>query len=149
MNDYKKYKIIIGSESQELKEKNVTGYSWKFYIKPYKKNNLNFIKNVTVYLHETFENKVRILNKKNNFTINELGWGEFDIKIHIFLKNYDEPIIYEHFLKLFDYEGNKIVVNETVESILVKGDGNSESSDSETRRIEKCMEYVKKMSDKQ
>ncbi|KAL7753363.1 NuA4 histone H4 acetyltransferase complex and the SWR1 complex subunit [Sorochytrium milnesiophthora] len=71
-----------------------------------------FIRKVLFRLHESFENRLRVVDHPP-FHVTETGWGEFEIQIQIHLQDYAERNVkVTHLLKLFrpDEEDNATVV---------------------------------------
>ena len=58
---------------------------------------------VEYILHPTFPNPVRkIKDRDTNFRLESRGWGEFNIKVHVYLDDRDDPLKLEHWLELDD-----------------------------------------------
>ncbi|MGN6346206.1 MAG: pYEATS domain-containing protein [Candidatus Nitrosocosmicus sp.] len=73
---------------------------------------LNYIESVIYYLHPTFsQNVIRSEDKENNFMLASRGWGEFNIKVEIILKDQRKAIL-NHWLSLEDE--NDIKKNQTI-----------------------------------
>ena len=96
--------IVYGSIAFWLgkkSEQNLT-HKWCVYVRGNNNEDISyFIKEVTFTLHSTFENNVRTITKWP-YELYASGWGEFDIKITIILKDEAiKPIEFIHFLKLY------------------------------------------------
>ena len=79
--------FIYGSIAMYLGKKGQqnNSYKWCVYVRGVHNENIsNFIKEVQFTLHDSFENKVRVIPKWP-FELYETGWGEFEIKIKIFI----------------------------------------------------------------
>lgn len=161
-------KIIIGTESWDLPNSKLETHGWRFYIRgcdtplnmsnpPDKSNNLNFIRKVTVTLHETFPNPTRDLTYP--FEITERGWGEFTIHAKIYFNDKsDRCVTLSHQLKLFETETdleseNTVVKSERVETIVFRSPSRTlfdilnenvevEESDSDTAKLDQAIEWL-------
>jgi YEATS domain-containing protein 4 len=87
----------LGKKSEE----NLT-HKWCVYVRGNNNEDISyFVKEVIFTLHSTFENNVRTITKWP-YELYASGWGEFDIKINIILKDEAiKPIEFVHFLKLY------------------------------------------------
>ncbi len=101
--------FIYGSIAMYLGKKGQQNYSYKWcvYVRGVHNENIsNFIKEVQFTLHDSFENKVRVIPKWP-FELYETGWGEFEIKIKIFLVDETiKPLEVVHPLKLFPQQSH-------------------------------------------
>ena len=101
--------FIYGSIAMYLGKKGQQNYSYKWcvYVRGVHNENIsNFIKEVQFTLHDSFENKVRVIPKWP-FELYETGWGEFEIKIKIFLVDESiKPLEVVHPLKLFPQQSH-------------------------------------------
>lgn len=81
------------------KPSNIIGwYDWEVFLTP--KSALNNVNSVTYYLHKTFPNPIRMINKrKTGFKLKSRGWGEFQIKAVIEFKDGKKQTKY-HWLEL-------------------------------------------------
>lgn len=116
--------FIYGSVAINLgkKYKEQATHKWCVYVRGVNNENIsNFIKSVQFTLHETFQNKVRIVNKWP-FELYESGWGEFDVKVKIDLIDESiKPIELIHPLKFYSNQSQnskKPVVCETYDEII-------------------------------
>ena len=75
-------------------------FDWSVYLEPVDRgiNILNQIESVKYHLHPTFPDPKPITNANNNFKLDANGWGEFEIKADIKLKN-GQKITKYHWLK--------------------------------------------------
>jgi YEATS domain-containing protein 4 len=87
----------LGKKSEE----NLT-HKWCVYVRGNNNEDISyFVKEVIFTLHSTFENNVRTITKWP-YELYASGWGEFDIKINIILRDEAiKPIEFVHFLKLY------------------------------------------------
>ena len=101
--------FIYGSIAMYLGKKGQqnNSYKWCVYVRGVHNENIsNFIKEVQFTLHDSFENKVRVIPKWP-FELYETGWGEFEIKIKIFLVDETiKPLEVVHPLKLFPQQSH-------------------------------------------
>ena len=101
--------FVYGSIAMFLGRKGQQNYSYKWcvYVRGVHNENIsNFIKEVQFTLHDSFENKVRVIPKWP-FELYETGWGEFEIKIKIFLVDESiKPLEVVHPLKLFPQQSH-------------------------------------------
>lgn len=112
--------MFLGRKGQQN-----NSYKWCVYVRGVNNENIsNFIKEVQFTLHDSFENKVRIKNQWP-FELYETGWGEFDIKIKIFLVDETiKPLEVIHPLKLFPQQSHiapsskRPVINENYDEII-------------------------------
>ena len=82
-------------------------FLWTVSIKSIPSNFLNYIESVIYYLHPTFsQNVIKNDNRENNFLLASRGWGEFNIKVEIILKDQRKAIL-NHWLSLEDENGIK------------------------------------------
>jgi transcription initiation factor IIF auxiliary subunit len=104
--------IIIENTSERVVDDNdvndKTGwFLWMVSIKSIPPSFLNYIESVIYYLHPTFsQNIIRSVDKENNFLLASRGWGEFNIKVEIILKDQRKAIL-NHWLSLEDENGIK------------------------------------------
>lgn len=112
--------MFLGRKGQQS-----NSYKWCVYVRGVDNENIsNFIKEVQFTLHDSFENKVRIKSQWP-FELYETGWGEFDIKIKIFLVDESiKPLEVIHPLKLFPQQSHiapsskRPVINENYDEII-------------------------------
>ena len=81
--------IIYGSIAFNLGKKNPekekVSHKWCAYVRGVQNEDIsNFIKEVHFKLHDSFKNPERIITSWP-FELYEVGWGEFDIRIKIYL----------------------------------------------------------------
>jgi YEATS domain-containing protein 4 len=120
--------IVYGSEAHWLaKKSNASGrtHQWRVYVRgaDLKEDISYFVKKVVFFLHPTFPNPKRVVEKPP-FEITETGWGEFDILIVLYFTDPTEkPVELVHPLKLFARDGqpnqkNKPIISENYEEIV-------------------------------
>lgn len=119
--------IIYGSVAISLgkKSSDTATHKWCLYVRGNNNEDLSYlIKEVTFTLHNSFKNHIRVINK-HPFKVYESGWGEFDVKIQIALKDPNFRVIeFVHFLKLHPNSNQvssskKPVINENYEEIVI------------------------------
>ncbi|KAL9657248.1 hypothetical protein ABK040_011470 [Willaertia magna] len=96
--------IIYGnySISQPKKNSEYDWCKWICYVRGLSfDDDLSFIHKVEFHLHETFDNPIRTITKPP-FELEEIGWGEFSIRIMIYFhpSSGEEPVELLHNLKL-------------------------------------------------
>lgn len=100
--------VIYGNIARALPDKigNHT-HKWWVYVKPYKNEEMTFIKKISFKLHESYgANAERVLTQPP-YEIEETGWGEFELSIKIhFVDPNERPVTIYHQLKLFDHDPN-------------------------------------------
>lgn len=121
-------KIIYGSIALWLGKKanNENSHKWCVYVRGIDNEDLSyFIKEVTFTLHNSFKDHVRRVQTPP-FELYEVGWGEFDIKITVYLKDDSiKPIEFMHLLKLYPTTSHasmstkKPVVSESYDEIIL------------------------------
>lgn len=119
--------IIYGNISRALPEPldNKHTHRWTCYLKPYKNEEMSYIKKVSFKLHESYGPTAERVKTQPPFEVEETGWGEFEliIKIHFVDPNERAVTIYHH-LRLFNHGEppgtvkNKIVVSEHYDEIV-------------------------------
>lgn len=98
----KKHEFEFQNRSTKVEGMKLGGYMWfdwtVFCSSP--KEKLDLIEKVEYHLHPSFPEPIRVVtDKTNGFALNGRGWGEFLIKIIVYLK--EEPeVTTEHKLKL-------------------------------------------------
>lgn len=79
-------------------------YKWAIFLTP--EDALDEVEKVVYTLHETFPNRFREVRDRNTgFRLKSKGWGEFQVKVEIYLMNRDEPLVKYHWLKLGSRSG--------------------------------------------
>jgi transcription initiation factor IIF auxiliary subunit len=102
--------IIIENTSERVADDNDvndnTGwFLWTVSLKTIPSNFSNYIESVIYYLHSTFsQNVIRSKDRDNNFLLISRGWGEFNIKVEVILKDQRRAIL-NHWLSLEDENG--------------------------------------------
>jgi YEATS domain-containing protein 4 len=119
--------IIYGSVAFYLgrKGKEDSSHKWCVYVRGVNNEDIStFIKEVHFVLHNTFQNHIRKVTKWP-FELYEVGWGEFDIKIKIFLiDDTAKPLEVFHLLKLYPSQSHiapsskRPIVSENYEEII-------------------------------
>ena len=121
--------IIYGSIAFNLGKKNPekekVSHKWCAYVRGVNNEDIsNFIKEVHFKLHDSFKNPERIITSWP-FELYEVGWGEFDIRIKIYLIDETlKPIDLIHSLKLYPvaphsiHSTKKPVVSENYDEII-------------------------------
>lgn len=120
--------IVYGTIAFSLGKKadDTATHKWCVYVRGNNNEDLsNYIKEVSFTLHSTFPNNVRTVSTQP-FELYELGWGEFDIKIQIFLHDPVLKVIeYIQPLKLYPYfshtahSSKKPVLSESYDEIII------------------------------
>ena len=120
--------IIYGNVSTPLK--NIADFAnanpdfthkWTLYVRGLDPNAdiSPFISMVVFKLHDSFAIPLRSVEKWP-FEISELGWGEFEVHIKIFLKDsIAKPLQLVHFLRLYPSEENAHLLPITPPSPLI------------------------------
>lgn len=112
--------FFLGKKSHED-----ISHKWCVYVRGVNNENIsNFIKEVHFILHTSFQNHIRKVDKWP-FELYEVGWGEFDIKIKIFLIDETmKPLEVVHSLKLYPSQSHinpsskRPVVSENYDEII-------------------------------
>ena len=118
--NYLSFPILYGSKStpiaKEVRENPDITHMWELYIRSPVNLPLDFIRGVTIELHESFaQPMVSVPFLNNEFVLKSQGWGEFEAKFKITVD--DRVIKIGHELKLSDRE-TKV---EKKDSIVIKG----------------------------
>lgn len=117
--------VIYGNIARALDEpkENKHTHSWKCYIKPYKNEEMSYIKKVSFKLHESYGPQMERVKTAPPFEVEETGWGEFELIIRLFFVDPNErPVTIYHHLILFNHDPNnptqppQIVKNKTIAS---------------------------------
>lgn len=114
--------VYIGNKPQSNPQNNCT-HKWCVYVRGVNNEDIsNFIKEVEFTLHNSFQNNIRRVTKWP-FELQESGWGEFDIRVRIFLIDEKEkPIDLQVPLKFYTTANRtpskKPVVNELYDEIV-------------------------------
>lgn len=101
-------------------------HKWCIYVRGNHSEDLSLIiKEVSFTLHSSFTNHIRFV-KSPPYELYESGWGEFDIKITIYLHDPSlRPIEHVHGLKLYPFNQNqtqstkKPIISETYDEIII------------------------------
>lgn len=117
--------IVYGNISRALAEPlpNNHTHSWSCYLKPYKNEEMNYIKKVSFKLHESYGPQAERVVTIPPYKVEETGWGEFEVIIRIYFHDPNErSVTIYHHLRLFNHDPNnptqvpQIVKNKTVVS---------------------------------
>jgi len=96
--------FIVGNASFALGTKQGdASHRWTVYLRGVNHEDMShFIKEVSFVLHESFQNPIRVI-KEPPYEVTELGWGEFNITIHVTFhdESKEPPVTLIHQLKLF------------------------------------------------
>lgn len=104
--------IVYGNISRVLPEPQIDKdskhtHSWVCYIKPYKNEEMSYVKKVTFKLHESYGPQAERVMTTPPFEVQETGWGEFEVIIKIFFVDPNErPVTIYHHLRLFHHDPN-------------------------------------------
>jgi transcription initiation factor IIF auxiliary subunit len=82
-------------------------FLWTISVKSIPLNFVDYIESVTYYLHPTFsQNVIKSEDRESNFLLVSRGWGEFNIRVEIILKDKRRALL-NHWLSLEDENGIK------------------------------------------
>ncbi len=82
-------------------------FLWTISVKSIPVNFMDYIESVIYYLHPTFsQNVIKSEDRKSNFLLVSRGWGEFNIRVEIILKDKRRALL-NHWLSLEDENGIK------------------------------------------
>lgn len=101
--------VVYGNISRALAEplSNKHTHRWKCYIKPYKNEEMSYVKKVSFKLHESYSPHAERVLTVAPFEVEETGWGEFELIIKIFFVDPNErPVTIYHHLRLFNHDPN-------------------------------------------
>ena len=97
--------IVYGNVARyfgKKREEDGHTHQWTVYLRPYRNEDMRWIKKVHFKLHESYQNQNRVITKPP-FEVTETGWGEFEITIKVyFLDPNERPVTIYHILKLFE-----------------------------------------------
>lgn len=124
--------VVYGNISRALAEPldNKHTHQWTCYIKPYKNEDMTYVKKVSFKLHESYAPQAERVKLAPPFEVQETGWGEFELIIRIYFVDPNErPVTIYHHLRLFNHDPNnptpvpqivknKIVVSEHYDEIV-------------------------------
>lgn len=124
--------IVYGNISRALPEPldNKHTHQWTCYIKPYKNEEMSYVKKVSFKLHESYGPQAEKVMTAPPFEVQETGWGEFELIIKIYFVDPNErPVTIYHHLRLFNHDPdnptavpqivkNKNVVSEHYDEIV-------------------------------
>lgn len=101
--------IVYGNIARALPEplENKHTHSWTCYLKPYKNEEMTYIKKVSFKLHESYGTNAEKVLTTPPFQVQETGWGEFELIIRIYFVDPNErPVTIYHHLRLFSHDPN-------------------------------------------
>ena len=112
---------FFGKEAQQT----TATHSWSVYVRGIDGESLDYlISKVEFHIHSSFERPIQTITA-SPYIISELGWGEFTVKIRVFLRESsedEEPVVLFHYLKLFPDNGqavkNRSVVSEVYDELV-------------------------------
>ncbi len=82
-------------------------FLWAISVKSIPVNFMDYIESVIYYLHPTFsQNVIKSEDRESNFLLVSRGWGEFNIRVEIILKDKRRALL-NHWLSLEDENGIK------------------------------------------
>lgn len=123
--------VVYGNISRALPEpKDKHTHSWTCYLKPYKNEEMAYVKKVSFKLHESYGPEAEKVCLAPPYEVRETGWGEFELIIRIYFMDPNErPVTIYHHLRLFNHDPNnptpvpqidknKIVVSEHYDEIV-------------------------------
>jgi hypothetical protein len=102
---YINHKSHLNEEKQE-KYKSRTGLNFDLYnievsVESYYKEAIEKVEKVEYYLHESYPEPIYIkTNKKDNFLLKELAYGEYVLISKVFLKGQNTPIVLNRYINL-------------------------------------------------
>ncbi len=80
-------------------------FLWTISVKSVPVNFMDYIESVIYYLHPTFsQNVIKSEDRESNFLLVSRGWGEFNIRVEIILKDKRRALL-NHWLSLEDENG--------------------------------------------
>ena len=101
--------VVYGNIARALSEplENKHTHKWTCYLKPYKNEDMSYVKKISFKLHESYGQQAEQVMTQPPYEIEETGWGEFEviIRIHFVDPNERAVTIYHH-LKLFEHDPN-------------------------------------------
>lgn len=103
--------VVYGNIARALQEPHPTQpqhtHTWTCYIKPYKNEEMSYVKKVSFKLHESYGPQAERVMTTPPFEVTETGWGEFEliIKIH-FVDPIERTVTIYHHLRLFNHDPN-------------------------------------------
>lgn len=105
---YLKHTSFYRKEAQEDLQKktglkNLKLYDIRVKLFSYYKGAFEKIDKVEYYLHSSYEHPRQLsTDKKNNFELKELAYGEYVLSAKVFVKNLDQPFIVQRYITLWD-----------------------------------------------
>lgn len=104
--------MIIENTSERVaddgsNDKSTAWFLWTISVKSIPVNFRDYIESVIYYLHPTFsQNVIKSEDRESNFLLVSRGWGEFNIRVEIILKDKRIALL-NHWLSLEDENGVK------------------------------------------
>lgn len=101
--------VVYGNISRALADPlpNKHTHTWKCYIKPYKNEEMSYVKKVSFKLHESYGLQAERVLLAPPYEVTETGWGEFELIIRIYFVDPNEkPVTIYHHLRLFNHDPN-------------------------------------------
>ena len=105
-------KMIIENTSERVaddssNDNSTAWFLWTISVKSVPVNFMDYIESVIYYLHPTFsQNVIKSEDRESNFLLVSRGWGEFNIRVEIILKDKRRALL-NHWLSLEDENGIK------------------------------------------
>ena len=105
-------RVAPAAAADDNSNNNSCWFLWTVSVKSVPPNFVNYVESVIYYLHPTFsQNIIRSKDKKSNFLLASQGWGEFNIRIDVILKDQRKATL-NHWLSLEDENG--VYKNQTI-----------------------------------
>uniref|UniRef100_A0A6G1S6H0 YEATS domain-containing protein 4 n=1 Tax=Aceria tosichella TaxID=561515 RepID=A0A6G1S6H0_9ACAR len=101
--------IIYGNIARALPDTKPNNHTheWTCYLRPYKNEDMNYVKKISFKLHESYGPNSEKTLLAPPFEVKETGWGEFEVIIKIYFVDPNErPVTIYHNLKLFEHDQN-------------------------------------------
>lgn len=101
--------IVYGNISRALPEPldNKHTHRWTCYVKPYKNEDMTYVKKISFKLHESYGPQAERVLTSPPYEVEETGWGEFELIIKIyFIDPNERPVTIYHHLRLFNHDTN-------------------------------------------
>lgn len=101
--------LVYGNISRLLSEplENKHTHRWTCYVRPYKNEDMSYIKKISFKLHESYGPQAERVLTAPPYEVEETGWGEFELIIKIyFIDPNERPVTIYHHLRLFNHDVN-------------------------------------------
>ncbi|KAI8893267.1 yeats family-domain-containing protein, partial [Globomyces pollinis-pini] len=95
-------------------------HKWSVYVKGANGEDIsNVVEKVVIRLHESFAKPERTFTEPP-YSVQETGWGEFEIGIKLYFKHQQHPISMIHMLQLYPKDGTTAteVISEHYDEIV-------------------------------